>query len=92
MANGNESKAVPRWASRRFLLAAAGMAVSVLVTLGVVAPAGTDTAVQVIVGAATLVLSILGYQVTEAAVDRARAKNGNGNGGGNGNGDKPAAE
>jgi len=36
--------------------------------------------VQVIVGAATLVLSIVGYQVTEAAVDKARAQNGNGNG------------
>lgn len=74
---------VSRWTSRRFLLAVAGMLVSVLVTLGVVAPAGTDAAVQVIVGAATLVLNVIGYQVTEAAVDKARLNNG-GNGGKNG--------
>jgi len=74
-----EAKRVSRWASRRFLLAAAGLVVSVLVTLGVVAPAGTDAAVQVIVGAATLVLNVIGYQVTEAAVDKARLNNG-GNG------------
>jgi uncharacterized membrane protein len=76
MANGNEVKAVSRWASRRFLLAAAGLVVSVLVTMGVVTPAGTDAAVQVIVGAATLVLNVIGYQVTEAAVDKARLNNG----------------
>ena len=63
----------PRWASRRFLLAAAGMAVAVLVALGKVAPEETGGAVQVIVGAATLVLSLVGYQVTEASVDKARA-------------------
>jgi uncharacterized membrane protein len=85
----NVSK-VSRWTSRRFLLAVAGMVVSVLVTVGVVAPAGTDAAVQVIVGAATLVLNVIGYQVTEAAVDKARAANGNGNG--NANGDKAATE
>jgi hypothetical protein len=34
----------------------------------------------VIVGAATLVLNVIGYQVTEASVDRARAQNGNGSG------------
>jgi len=79
MANGNEVKQVSRWASRRFLLAAAGLVVSVLVTLGVVTPAGTDAAVQVIVGAAALVLNVIGYQVTEAAVDKARLNNG-GNG------------
>lgn len=80
MANGNETKPVSRWASRRFLLAVAGVVVSVLVSLGKIAPEGTDAAVQVIVGAATLVLNVLGYQVTEAAVDRARAANGNGEG------------
>jgi len=79
MANGSEAKQVSRWTSRRFLLAAAGLVVSVLVTLGVVAPAGTDAAVQVIVGAATLVLNVIGYQITEAAVDKARLNNG-GNG------------
>ena len=72
-----------RWTSRRFLLATAGMVVAVLVTLGKVAPEETDGVVQVIVGAATLVLSIVGYQVTEAAVDKARAQNGNGNSNGN---------
>ena len=77
--NGNGGQ-VYRWTSRRFLLAAAGMVVAVLVTLGKVAPEETDGVVQVIVGAATLVLSIVGYQVTEAAVDKARAQNGNGNG------------
>jgi len=71
-----EARRVSRWTSRRFLLAAAGLVVSVLVTLGVVAPAGTDAAVQVIVGAATLVLNVIGYQVTEAAVDKARLSNG----------------
>lgn len=86
MANGNEGKAlsacgpaqpgVPRWASRRFLLALAGVIVSVLVILGKIAPEQTDTTVQVIVGAATLVLNVIGYQVTEASVDRARAQNG----------------
>ena len=76
MANASEAKQVSRWTSRRFLLAAAGLVVSVLVTLGVVAPAGTDAAVQVIVGAATLVLNVIGYQVTEAAVDKARLNNG----------------
>ena len=77
--NGNGGQ-VYRWTSRRFLLAAAGMVVAVLVTLGKVAPEETDGVVQVIVGAATLVLSIVGYQVTEAAVDKARAQSGNGNG------------
>jgi len=80
--NGNGGQ-VSRWTSRRFLLAAAGMVVAVLVTLGKVAPEETDGVVQVIVGAATLVLSIVGYQVTEAAVDKARAQNGNGNSNGN---------
>jgi len=74
--NGNGGQ-VYRWTSRRFLLAAAGMVVAVLVTLGKVAPEETDGVVQVIVGAATLVLSIVGYQVTEAVVDKARAQNGN---------------
>jgi len=76
--NGNGVQAVPRWTSRRFLLAMAGMVVAVLVTLGKLAPEETDGAIQVIVGAATLVLSVIGYQVTEASVDRARAQNGNG--------------
>ena len=80
--NGNGGQ-VSRWTSRRFLLATAGMVVAVLVTLGKVAPEETDGVVQVIVGAATLVLSIVGYQVTEAAVDKARAQNGNGNSNGN---------
>ena len=74
--NGNAGQ-VSRWTSRRFLLAVAGMVVAILVTLGKVAPEQTDGAVQVIVGAATLVLSVVGYQVTEAAVDKARAQNGN---------------
>jgi len=74
--NGNGGQ-VYRWTSRRFLLATAGMVVAVLVTLGKIAPEETDGVVQVIVGAATLVLSIVGYQVTEAAVDKARAQNGN---------------
>ena len=73
MAENRESGRPPRWASRRFLLAAAGMAVAVLVALGKVAPEETGGAVQVIVGAATLVLSLVGYQVTEASVDKARA-------------------
>jgi len=77
MAENGNGKAVSRWASRRFLLAVAGMVVAILVTLGKVAPEQTDGAVQVIVGAATLVLSVVGYQVTEAAVDKARAQNGN---------------
>jgi len=75
--NGNGGQ-VYRWTSRRFLLATAGMVVAVLVTLGKIAPEETDGVVQVIVGAATLVLSIVGYQVTEAAVDKARAQSGNG--------------
>ena len=62
-----------KWASRRFLLAVAGLLVAVLVTLGKLAPERADAAVQTIVGAATLVLTVLGYQVTEAAVDKARA-------------------
>lgn len=62
-----------KWASRRFLLAVAGLVAAVLVTLGKLAPADSDAAVQTIVGAATLVLTVLGYQVTEAAVDKARA-------------------
>ena len=74
--NGNAGQ-VSRWTSRRFLLAVAGMVVAILVTLGKVAPEQTDGAVQVIVGAATLVLSVVGYQVTEASVDKARAQNGN---------------
>ncbi len=74
--NGNAGQ-VSRWTSRRFLLAVAGMVVAILVTLGKVAPEQTDGAGQVIVGAATLVLSVVGYQVTEAAVDKARAQNGN---------------
>jgi hypothetical protein len=75
MADENNGK-VSRWASRRFLLAVAGCIVSVLVILGKLAPEETEGAVQVIVGAATLVLNVLGYQVTEASVDRARAGNG----------------
>lgn len=74
MANGNGSKAVSKWASRRFLLAVAGFVVAILVTVGKLAPEQTDGAVQVIVGAATLVLSVIGYQVTEASVDKARAQ------------------
>ena len=77
---GAEPKQVSRWASRRFLLAVAGLVVSVLVILGKIAPEQTDTTVQVIVGAATLALNVIGYQVTEASVDRARAQNGNGSG------------
>jgi len=80
-ASGSDGKQVSRWASRRFLLALAGVIVSVLVILGKIAPEQTDTTVQVIVGAVTLVLNVIGYQVTEAAVDRARANNG-GNGAG----------
>ena len=79
--NGNGAGRTSRWTSRRFLLAVAGILVAVFVTLGKIAPAQTDSAVQVIVGAATLVLTILGYQVTEAAVDKARAANGAGQGG-----------
>ena len=78
MAENGNSKAVSRWASRRFLLAVAGFVVAILVTVGKLAPEQTDGAVQVIVGAATLVLSVIGYQVTEAAVDKARAQNANG--------------
>jgi len=77
---GSQPKQVSRWASRRFLLAVAGVIVSVLVILGKIAPEQTDSTVQVIVGAATLVLNVIGYQVTEASVDRARAQNGNGSG------------
>jgi hypothetical protein len=76
---GSEELRVSRWTSRRFLLAVAGLLVSVLVILGKLAPEETDAAVQVIVGAATLVLNVVGYQVTEALVDKARANNG-GNG------------
>ena len=72
----NGERRASRWTSRRFLLAAAGSLVAVLVILGKLAPEQTDSAVQVIVGAATLVLTVLGYQVTEASVDRARAGNG----------------
>ena len=75
-ANESGGKQVSRWASRRFLLAVAGLLVSVLVILGKLAPEETDAAVQLIVGAATLVLSVIGYQVTEAAVDKARLNNG----------------
>ena len=75
-ANGNGGTQVSRWASRRFLLALAGVIVSVLVILGKIAPEQTDTTVQVIVGAATLVLNVIGYQVTEASVDKARLTNG----------------
>ena len=57
-ANSNEGKQVSRWASRRFLLAVAGLIVSVLVILGKIAPEETDAVVQVIVGAATLALSV----------------------------------
>jgi len=78
MAENGNGKAVSRWASRRFLLAAAGFVVAILVTVGKLAPEQTDGAVQVIVGAATLALSVIGYQVTEAAVDKARAQNANG--------------
>ena len=74
MTESGDGKAVSRWASRRFLLAAAGFVVAILVTVGKLAPEQTDGAVQVIVGAATLVLSVIGYQVTEAAVDKARAQ------------------
>lgn len=81
-ANGNEEKRVSRWASRRFLLAVAGLLVSVLVILGKLAPEETDSAVQLIVGAATLVLNVIGYQVTEAAVDKARLNNGGNSKGG----------
>ena len=80
MAEGDSGQ-VSRWTSRRFLLAAVGLVVSVFVILGKIAPDQSDSAVQVIVGAAALVLSILGYQVTEAAVDKARAANGTGKGG-----------
>ena len=69
---------VSRWTSRRFLLAVAGLVGSVFVTLGKIGPAESDAAVQTIVGAATLVLSIIGYQVTEASVDKARAAGGKG--------------
>ena len=81
-ANGNGGKQVSRWASRRFLLAVAGLIVSVLVILGKIAPEETDAVVQVIVGAATLALSVIGYQVTEASVDKARLNNGGDNTGG----------
>jgi len=81
--DGTDEKRVSRWASRRFLLAAAGCLVSILVILGKLGPEETDSAVQVIVGAVTLVLSVIGYQVTEAAVDKARLNNG-GNGAGGG--------
>ena len=74
MANGNGSRTVSKWASRRFLLAAAGFVVAILVTVGKLAQEQTDGAVQVIVGAATLVLSVIGYQITEASVDKARAQ------------------
>ena len=75
--SGNGDGRTSRWTSRRFLLALAGFLVSILVMMGKLAPEQTDTAVQVIVGAAALVLSVLGYQVTEAGVDKARAANGN---------------
>ena len=78
----NDNSKVSRWASRRFLLAVAGCIVSVLVIVGKVAPDQADGTVQVLVGAAALVLSVLGYQVTEAAVDKARAGNGNSKRGG----------
>ena len=74
--NGSDGKQVSRWASRRFLLAAVGLVVSILVILGKLAPDQTDSTVQVIVGAVALVLNVIGYQVTEASVDRARARNG----------------
>ena len=80
MAEGDGGQ-VSKWTSRRFLLAAVGLVVSVFVILGKIAPDQSDSAVQVIVGAATLALSIVGYQVTEAAVDKARAGNGTSEGG-----------
>jgi len=55
---------ISRCASRRLLLAASGLMVSVLVILGKIAPEQTDSTVQVIVGAAVLVLNVVGYTAT----------------------------
>lgn len=72
----HESKGQPnRFLSRKFLLSCASIAVAVLVAAGRLAPEHAEAAVQTITGATMLVLTVLGYVVTEASVDKERAKN-----------------
>ena len=67
-----------RWTSRRFLSMVVGVVTGVLVITGVI-PVEQETGVSdQIVGLVALVLSIIGYQVTEASVDKARAGSGGG--------------
>ena len=65
-----------KWTSRKFLGAVAAVVTEILLITGKLAPEAADTTTTTIVGAAALVLTIIGYQVAESAVDKARAANG----------------
>jgi hypothetical protein len=62
---------VRKLTSRRLWVAIAGIATGVALALG-----GEASEVQSVAGTITALVSALGYMVTEASVDKARAKEG----------------
>jgi drug/metabolite transporter (DMT)-like permease len=65
---------VRKLTSRRLWVAVAGIVTGVALALG-----GEASEVQSLAGTITALVSALGYMVTEASVDKARAKEGEGN-------------
>lgn len=66
----NKADIIRKLTSRRLWVAVAGIVTGVALALG-----GEASEIQSMAGAITAVLSALGYMVTEASVDRARAAN-----------------
>lgn len=69
-----QMKKTSKWLSRKLLLTVAGIIVSVLVALGKISQEQTNDTINLIVGTASLVATLLGYQISQAIVDKEEAK------------------
>ena len=67
-------KKTSKWLSRKLWLTVAGIIVSVLVALGKISNEQTSDTINLIVGTASLVASLLGYQISQALVDKEEVK------------------
>lgn len=63
-----------KFLSRKFILACVGVAVGVGVATGLIVPGGAGIAIELISGGVIVILSILGYEVSEGWVDATWAK------------------
>lgn len=69
-----EEKKPSKWTSRKFLESLAAKIVSILVIVGWVPAENVDSLTRILIGVVALVVTVLGYQITEGRIDKENAK------------------